>query len=220
MNRTPSNVPGPFYVAKDECITCGAPEAEAPSLIRHDGEHCSCYFYRQPENAEDKYLALRALAVCCVGAVRYGGADPDVLRRAGEIGVGNQCDQPVPSTATIPRTYVTFHLAQPGADAKRVAEQIAAVRPTTWSRTAGPVRRTLLGGGARFRWGADIVIRIRRLSDGKDRWLGVIKHRNQVNHWTGSMLDDALRLVPGIDDRRWYTAREFKTHGRWSPFPF
>ena len=33
---TSSNVSGDFYVAKDECMGCGAPEAEAPDLIAFD----------------------------------------------------------------------------------------------------------------------------------------------------------------------------------------
>jgi ferredoxin len=127
--RTPSNVPGPFYVAKDECITCGAPEAEAPSLIRHDDEHGSCYFYRQPDSADDTHRAIRALAVCCVGAVRYAGKDPDILRRAADVGSANQCDHPVRTRQAPPRTHVTFRLD--ALDVETVARSLAsAVAPS------------------------------------------------------------------------------------------
>jgi len=47
--RTPSIAPGPFYVVKDQCISCGAPEMEAPMLMARDDVNCSCYFRRQPE---------------------------------------------------------------------------------------------------------------------------------------------------------------------------
>ena len=37
---------GDFYVTKDECITCGAPEAEAPDIIEHSkkDEYGQCFF--------------------------------------------------------------------------------------------------------------------------------------------------------------------------------
>jgi hypothetical protein len=41
---TPKNAPGLFVVLKDQCIMCGAPEAEAPDLMAHDDEANSCYF--------------------------------------------------------------------------------------------------------------------------------------------------------------------------------
>ena len=78
---TPKNAPGPFVVLKDRCITCGAPEAEAPDLMAHDEEANSCYFRRQPTTAEETARAIRAVQVSCCEAVVYRGGDPDVLRR-------------------------------------------------------------------------------------------------------------------------------------------
>lgn len=43
LNRYPQNVPGPFFVGNEQCITCGAPENEAPSLMAHD-KNGHCYF--------------------------------------------------------------------------------------------------------------------------------------------------------------------------------
>ena len=42
----PKNVPGDFVVNDCECISCGAPEAEAPDLITHDDK--SCYLKEAP----------------------------------------------------------------------------------------------------------------------------------------------------------------------------
>jgi len=46
--RTPKrhkdNVDGPFYVVNGECISCGAPELHAPSLMSHDSQG-HCFFY-------------------------------------------------------------------------------------------------------------------------------------------------------------------------------
>jgi hypothetical protein len=77
---TPSNSPGDFYVAKGECITCGAPEAEAPTLMSFDEEANSCYFKRQPATLEELNQAIRAVWVSCCRAVRYRGSDLYVQR--------------------------------------------------------------------------------------------------------------------------------------------
>ena len=78
---TPKNAPGPFVVLKDHCITCGAPEAEAPELMAHDEEANSCYFRRQPITGEETDRAIRAVQVSCCEAVVYRGVDPEILRR-------------------------------------------------------------------------------------------------------------------------------------------
>jgi hypothetical protein len=89
------NAPGDFYVADDLCLACTAPEHEAPDLMAHaragDG-HYHCYFRKQPETAEELTRAIRAVAVACCGAVRYGGKAPDVIARLVQLGVGDACD--------------------------------------------------------------------------------------------------------------------------------
>ena len=78
----PANAPGPFYVANNWCISCGAPEAEAPDLMGHDeGRYSQCFFRRQPETAEELDRAILAVQVSCCGGVRYAGRDEDILRR-------------------------------------------------------------------------------------------------------------------------------------------
>jgi hypothetical protein len=204
--RTPSNVPGPFYVAKDECITCGAPEAEAPSLIRHDDEHGSCYFYRQPDSADDTYRAIRALAVCCVGAVRYAGKDPDILRRAADVGSANQCDHPVRTRQAPPRTHVTFHFDAP--DPESVAASLAASIPS---------HMKIVQRGTRLRFayhlGPDFDVTVRRSDDGAGRWLAIISGAECTIH-------DAVRSMVGVRDLRWYAAEEYRgRRRRWTPYP-
>jgi len=77
----PKNAPGPFAVLKDHCITCGAPEAEAPDLMAHDDEANSCYFRRQPMTSDETDRAIRAVQVSCCKAVVYRGTDPEIVRR-------------------------------------------------------------------------------------------------------------------------------------------
>ena len=96
---TPSNVPGDFYVAKDECITCMAPEAEAPDLMGFDKAASSCYFRRQPETPEECERAIRAVWVSCCSAVRYRGQDPNIQRRLLELGQRESIDVPLSRVA-------------------------------------------------------------------------------------------------------------------------
>ena len=92
---TRSNAPGDFYVAKDECITCGAPEAEAPDLMDFDHGVRSCYFERQPSTPAEVEQAIRAVWVSCCRAVRYRGSDPEIQRRLIEHGDLQSIDVPV-----------------------------------------------------------------------------------------------------------------------------
>ena len=81
--RLPKNAPGDFYTTGG-CLFCGAPEAEAPDLLAPlAGDNWDTYFVRQPATAEEIEQACRAVTACCANAVRYGGADPKIIRRLG-----------------------------------------------------------------------------------------------------------------------------------------
>jgi len=92
---TPSNAPGDFYVAKDECITCGVPEAEAPDLMAFDEAANSCYFRRQPSTPAEVDQAVRAVWVSCCRAVRYRGSDPDIQKKIAKLGDLESIDVPI-----------------------------------------------------------------------------------------------------------------------------
>ncbi|MFO0628983.1 MAG: hypothetical protein U0325_25640 [Polyangiales bacterium] len=97
---TPQNTPGDFYVAKDLCIACGAPEAEAPALMGFDDAARSCYFRRQPATSAEVEQAVRAVWASCCKAVRYRGVDPDVQRRLLALGEGASIDVPIDGLTT------------------------------------------------------------------------------------------------------------------------
>src|SRR4051794_1324807 len=81
--RHPLNVSGPFYTC-GRCLACGAPELEAPQLLaKLDDVNRITHFVRQPATPEEIEHACRAIEVCCVGDLRYGGDDPQILRRLG-----------------------------------------------------------------------------------------------------------------------------------------
>ncbi|WP_152051336.1 ferredoxin [Tautonia marina] len=81
--RCPLNVPGPFYTT-GQCLACEAPEFEAPDLLALlNDENITTYFVKQPETAEEIERACRAIEVCCVNDLRYGGTDRAILERLG-----------------------------------------------------------------------------------------------------------------------------------------
>ena len=91
--RHPLNVAGDFYVEKDACILCGAPEVEADGLMGNSDE--GCYFIRQPQTAEEIEHAINAVAVSCISAVRYGGTDQLIIKKLHDLGSGTECDNPL-----------------------------------------------------------------------------------------------------------------------------
>jgi hypothetical protein len=91
FERTPLNAEGDFYVMKDTCITCLAPEIKAPELMGLD-ETTGCYFRRQPQTREEVEHAIEAVSVSCVAALRYAGSDPAILERLRAKGEKFQCD--------------------------------------------------------------------------------------------------------------------------------
>ncbi len=84
------NVPGDFYTTGD-CLACDCPEYEAPDLLAPlENGNYDTYFIKQPKTFEEIERACRAIEVCCVAALRYGGKDPKIIKRLG--GNSKYCD--------------------------------------------------------------------------------------------------------------------------------
>jgi hypothetical protein len=107
--RHPLNAPGDFYVERGQCISCGAPEAEAPMLMAYDEEE-GCYFRRQPETEEEVQCAINAILVSCVRPQRYAGTDEKVRIRLSVLGFRDNCDHPI-EPAVDPQSHVRFSVA-------------------------------------------------------------------------------------------------------------
>ena len=75
-------------------MECGAPEAEAPLLIRHDEQAHSCFFARQPESEVEVEQALAAVWASCCSAVRYAGEDATIVARLTQMGCAAAIDGP------------------------------------------------------------------------------------------------------------------------------
>ena len=92
-DRYSQNAQGDFYVEGGVCITCGAPQAEAPDLIDHSKlDFGHCYFKKQPETEDEIERAINAIAVSCISGLRYGGTDEEIIKRLYAIEAADQCD--------------------------------------------------------------------------------------------------------------------------------
>jgi len=83
----PENAPGDFYVQKDECIICRAPESVAPDLIGFYedpsgvGAPSHCYFKKQPQTIDEINRAVQAVEANCCGSYRYAGSSRDIKEK-------------------------------------------------------------------------------------------------------------------------------------------
>ncbi len=91
--RYSENVKGDFYVENQVCISCGAPEAEAPDLIEHSKlEYGHCFFKKQPQTLDEINRAINAMNVSCIAGIRYAGQNEAILGDFYDLGLENECD--------------------------------------------------------------------------------------------------------------------------------
>jgi hypothetical protein len=200
--RNPKNAPGPFYVLANSCIACGAPQAEAPELVAGCDSDEGCFFRRQPETPEEVDAAIRATLVSCVEVYRYGGEDPEIRRRLGEIGHALLCDHPLEGVTEVVRDHVRF--AFDATHAAALAAQIlawvieqnpngACTEPVEGDAEAAAFEHTHSAKYAR-----PLIYRLARLPDGY--WLLVMSPRNPWLH--------DLLVSHGARELRWFSADE------------
>lgn len=96
FEREEKAVPGPFYVAKDQCIICEFPPSISPRCIRMNDALCNsekyCHVFKQPETEEELDSMVAAMRDSCVKAIRYCGTDPKILKRLSSLGLRDLCD--------------------------------------------------------------------------------------------------------------------------------
>ena len=81
--RFEKNVAGDFYTTGD-CLQCNVPEEAAPDLLAElNSENSDTYFIKQPISPAEVEQACNAILSCCMDALRYGGTDPNIIRRLG-----------------------------------------------------------------------------------------------------------------------------------------
>src|SRR6266536_2098222 len=64
--RVPENVGGEFFV-DSTCIDCDTCRQLSPGVFGETGEHA--FVHHQPETAEERHQALRALVCCPTGSI-------------------------------------------------------------------------------------------------------------------------------------------------------
>ncbi len=89
--RCEENRGGDFYTACEQCLTCDVPHLAAPDLMAYvehpEGGGCThCIFTRQPQTPDEIDRAIDAMRQSEVCGIRYGGSDPEILRRIREGG--------------------------------------------------------------------------------------------------------------------------------------
>jgi hypothetical protein len=99
--REERSAPGPFYVVKNQCITCSLPTNTAPENIQYQRTACAdcaegkishCAVIRQPETSEELNHMIEVVQSSCIAAYRYCGTDSEILRRLVSAGCRDQCD--------------------------------------------------------------------------------------------------------------------------------
>lgn len=84
IRRHSENSPGEFYGIEGEfcvCFDACVPVEIAPDLIGYRADPEGCFFRRQPESRIENDLAIDAILSAMGDNLRYGGSDPDTLRR-------------------------------------------------------------------------------------------------------------------------------------------
>ena len=217
--RTPRNAPGPFYVVKDQCMSCGAPEAEARGLVEYDEESSSCFFARQPRTDDETYRAIRAVWVSCSSALRYDGSDSKVTRRLCNVGDSKQVDHSsVVRFDTEPRRAATF--GHPAVAASEVLVTIAQDLVAHYSK-ATFVELAADAGAAvvLYSWRSDLPgarLTVQPSWDGVGRWsIRIDASDSHATRRIGVELDDAFGRT-GMREVRWY--RKLKSR-QWESLP-
>ena len=72
-DRTPLNVPGPFYV-DSSCIDCDACRGHVPQFFTRSDEEGRTYVQRQPVTDDEFALAREALELCPTESIGCDGA--------------------------------------------------------------------------------------------------------------------------------------------------
>jgi hypothetical protein len=106
----PKNVEGDFYVEDGCCTGCMVYDHYAPDLVSFDESDLHCFIAKQPSDENELFQAVKITWASEVACVRYGGKNPQILRRLAEAGLADRCDQEhlVQEIKPVLRNHVTF----------------------------------------------------------------------------------------------------------------
>ncbi len=107
-------------------LPAAPPKRKGRALIEHS-KTGHCYFKKQPETDGEVEHAINAISVSCIGALRYGGKEENILRKIYELGLNEYCDyKPIGDYSLVIRNIVTFYFGGAINDlGKTIAEEFA-----------------------------------------------------------------------------------------------
>jgi hypothetical protein len=220
--RHPGNAPGDFYVENGCCLACGAPENVAPDLI-DGGTSQHCRFVRQPETPQELDRAIRAVWASCVSCVRYGGRNPDVLRRLALDGLADVCDHPSPDSLL---ERLPDRVALPAIRLRGCRAALASLR--LWLEHGSGNRATFsrlrtFGSAASFtcEWCGPPGIEFRCWISSRTPDLCVIALTGNRDSFRGmAMVVHDWLASQDVDEARWFTAKEWELGNAGTRLPW
>jgi hypothetical protein len=214
--RNPNNCEGPFYVVKDECMACGAPELAAGDLMSHD-DSSQCFFARQPSTQNEVDAAIRAVWASCCGAVRYGGSDSTILTRFANLGELSRCDaRPAPEPPIILRDRARFEFRNPDgygsgrSELKQIIQFVASSLSNQYTRSSN-FRIWWSMASFRHHWGGSTFrnsIRFHVRREGTTRWQLSMSENECARTGMAIAIDNSLRSSPLFQEIRWFSEDE------------
>jgi len=226
----PQNVEGPFYVRNGECMACGAPEMQAPTMMSHDeGGHC--FFIRQPSTEDETDEAILGLWVSCCGAARYQGQDREILTRLSAQGLAEQCDYQLAET---PKRVVRNHLRFEFRDAESekgksaIAHEIIDFFAHSLPAQIGDVRDFQCSAGSssfRFEWGGNSqphpnsIILILEPQNEREWLLRILRNENATTAFAVS-IHKAVRRDLRFWQVQWFSEEEWRKGEKGASRPF
>jgi len=233
LHSHPENTLGPFYVQNGECMGCGAPEAQAPGMMSHDGSG-HCFFTRQPITPEETDNAILGVWASCCGAVRYRGQNREVLVRLAELGLADQCDFRLEEEREeVRRNHVSFEFGdvEPLQSFSAVAQVIMEFFALSIARSipgVGDVSELQMSGDSssfRYDWGdgsqpsLHSIIFSLNLHNGREWLLRIL--RNEIASTAFAIfIYKAMRSDSRFRRFRWFTEEDWQRGRMGRPSPY
>jgi ferredoxin len=210
------NAAGPFYVDEEMCVACGCCEDAAPQLFAFE-ELCA-YVARQPANPNELEQMLEASGSCMTSCIRYGGSDPDVLRRLAENELASACDQPPPANALpINRTHVAFRSSN-----WKTAQEVASDFGAYLEHQERDLRVKIGPADVSYAWYEDHfhTVSISAVEGRTGIWLARHRRSGDVGRAVSRHLQDWLLASPQASDSTWFTERQWQEGGQGQDRPY
>ena len=219
------NVEGDFYVENGCCLNCMVPHSVAPDLMGYDKIENHCFVAKQPSEKGEVYRAVKAAWSAERNCIRYGGDDPQILRRLAEAGVGNVSDRRhlVAGIQPLLRNHVTFEYREVQSVAElanQFREHILGLSNEYVLYEATAITSDGSGATFAFSWYEKTfyTVRFHRIG-ATSTWHIFHSPKKQVGSRGVSVgIDEWLRTIEPTDIK-WYTDAAWEKHRVWQDTP-